>query len=170
VECTINGIGERAGNAALEEIVMALQVRKEFFKVSTGINPRELYPSSQLLTQVTSMPVQANKAIVGENAFAHEAGIHQDGMLKNKATYEIMTPDSVGVPASLIVLGKHSGRHALAARCRVLGLKLTPEEIEAAYGLMTALADKKKKIDDNDLREIVETCRQRSTLAAAKSS
>jgi 2-isopropylmalate synthase len=167
VECTINGIGERAGNAALEEIVMALKVREEFFKVSTGINPRELYPASQLLTEVTSMPVQANKAIVGDNAFAHEAGIHQDGMLKNKATYEIMTPESVGVPASLIVLGKHSGRHALASRCRVLGLKLTPEELECAYGLMTAMADKKKKIDDKDVAEIAASARQKVSLAAA---
>jgi len=167
VECTINGIGERAGNAALEEIVMALKVREEFFKVSTGINPRELYPASRLLTEVTAMPVQANKAIVGDNAFAHEAGIHQDGMLKNKATYEIMTPESVGVPASLIVLGKHSGRHALAARCRVAGLKLTPEELECAYGLMCAMADKKKKIDDKDLAEIAESAHQKISLAAA---
>ncbi len=109
VECTINGIGERAGNAALEEIVMALQVRKQFYGVHTGINPKELYASSRLLSEVTGMPVQANKAIVGDNAFAHEAGIHQDGMLKNAMTYEIMTPASVGVPEGKIVLGKHSG-------------------------------------------------------------
>jgi len=170
VECTINGIGERAGNAALEEIVMALSVRQDFFKVSTAINARELYPSSRLLTAVTSMPVQANKAIVGDNAFAHEAGIHQDGMLKNKATYEIMTPESVGVPASLIVLGKHSGRHALGARCRILGLNVTQEELDCAYGLMTALADKKKKIEDADVIEIVETARRKVSLTAAGSA
>src|SRR5204863_2619745 len=123
-----------------------------------------LYPASRLLTEVTSMPVQANKAIVGDNAFAHEAGIHQDGMLKNKATYEIMTPESVGVPASLIVLGKHSGRHALTARCRVLGLKLSTEELECAYGLMCAMADKKKKISDADLGQIAESARQKISL------
>src|SRR5262249_60141887 len=106
-------------------------------------------------------------AIVVDNAFAHEGGIHQDGMLKNKATYEIMTPESVGVPASLIVLGKHSGRHALAARCRVLGLTLSPEELECAYGLMTAMADKKKKIDDKDLAAIAESARHKVSLAAA---
>ena len=167
VECTINGIGERAGNAALEEIVMALKVREDFFNVATRINPVELYPASRLLTEVTSMPVQANKAIVGDNAFAHEAGIHQDGMLKNKATYEIMTPESVGVPASMIVLGKHSGRHALAARCRVIGLKLTNEELECAYGLMCAMADKKKKISDTDLTEIAESARQKVSLTTA---
>jgi 2-isopropylmalate synthase len=159
VECTINGIGERAGNAALEEIVMALQVRQQFFGVTTNINAKELYASSQMLCEVTSMPVQANKAIVGDNAFAHEAGIHQDGMLKNAITYEIMTPESVGVPKGKIVLGKHSGRHALIARCRSLGFQLSPEELEHAYSLLTAVADKKKTIEDIDLQQIIQTAR-----------
>jgi 2-isopropylmalate synthase len=162
VECTINGIGERAGNAALEEIVMALQVRKQFFGVYTGINAKELYTSSRLLSEVTGMPVQANKAIVGDNAFAHEAGIHQDGMLKNAITYEIMTPASVGVPEGKIVLGKHSGRHALVARCRAMGHPLSPEELEYAYMLMTTVADRKKKVDDGDLEEIISEARSRS--------
>jgi len=120
VECAINGIGERAGNAALEEIVMALDTRKRYYNVTTGVKTQELYRSSQLLCQLTGKQVQVNKAIVGENAFAHEAGIHQDGMLKNAVTYEIMSPDHVGVPRSMIVLGKHSGRHALEARYREL--------------------------------------------------
>jgi 2-isopropylmalate synthase len=167
VECTINGIGERAGNAALEEIVMALQVRKQFFGVHTSINAKELYASSKLLTEVTSMPVQANKAIVGDNAFAHEAGIHQDGMLKNAITYEIMTPGSVGVPEGKIVLGKHSGRHALVARCRSLGHPLTPEELEHAYLLLTDIADRKKTVDNKDLEEIIIIARSRVTTATA---
>jgi 2-isopropylmalate synthase len=168
VECTINGIGERAGNAALEEIVMALQVRQQFFGVTTNINCKELYASSQLLCEVTSMPVQANKAIVGDNAFAHEAGIHQDGMLKNAITYEIMTPESVGVPKGKIVLGKHSGRHALIARCRSLGFQLSTEELEHAYSLLTAIADKKKTIEDADLQTIIHTARNgRDTVATA---
>jgi len=166
VECTINGIGERAGNAALEEIVMALQVRKQFYGVHTGINVRELYDSSRLLTEVTGMPVQANKAIVGDNAFAHEAGIHQDGMLKNPMTYEIMTPSSVGVPEGKIVLGKHSGRHALVARCRAMGKPLSPDELEHAYMLMTTVADRKKKVDDNDLEEIITAARSRTATGA----
>jgi 2-isopropylmalate synthase len=120
-----------------------------------------------LLTEVTGMPVQANKAIVGDNAFAHEAGIHQDGMLKNAMTYEIMTPESVGAPSNKIVLGKHSGRHALISRFKTLGLTLSPEEIEAAYGMLTAVADHKKKIDDRDLEEIVQCVRQKISLTAA---
>ena len=167
VECTINGIGERAGNAALEEIVMALQVRKQFYGVSTGINTKELYASSRLLTEVTGMPVQANKAIVGDNAFAHEAGIHQDGMLKNAITYEIMTPRSVGVPEGKIVLGKHSGRHALVARCRALGHPLTPDELEHAYILLTTIADRKKTVDDKDLEEIIIAARSKASTAGA---
>jgi 2-isopropylmalate synthase len=167
VECTINGIGERAGNAALEEIVMALQVRKQYYGVTTGINTKELYAASRLLTEITSMPVQANKAIVGDNAFAHEAGIHQDGMLKNAITYEIMTPSSVGVPEGKIVLGKHSGRHALVARCRALGHPLSPEELDFAYVLLTTLADRKKKIDDKDLEEIITATRSKTSAGAA---
>ena len=166
VECTINGIGERAGNAALEEIVMALQVRKQFFGVYTGINAKELYTSSRLLSEVTGMPVQANKAIVGDNAFAHEAGIHQDGMLKNAITYEIMTPSSVGVPEGKIVLGKHSGRHALVARCRAMGHPLSPDELEYAYMLMTTVADRKKSVDDRDLEEIISAARTRTATGA----
>jgi 2-isopropylmalate synthase len=167
VECTINGIGERAGNAALEEIVMALQVRRQFYGVYTGINAKELFASSRLLSEVTGMPVQANKAIVGDNAFAHEAGIHQDGMLKNAITYEIMTPSSVGVPEGKIVLGKHSGRHALVARCRAMGKPLSPEELEYAYMLMTTVADRKKKVDDKDLEEIISAARTRPATGAA---
>ena len=170
VECTINGIGERAGNAALEEIAMALEVRQQYYGIRTSLNLKELYPSSVLLTECTTMPVQANKAIVGDNAFAHEAGIHQDGMLKNKATYEIMTPESVGVPANKIVLGKHSGRHAVAARARMLGLRMSNDELECAYVLMCELADKKKKIDDEDLKEIVKNARHKVALAAAGSA
>jgi len=167
VECTINGIGERAGNAALEEIVMALQVRKQFYGVHTGINTKELFTSSRLLSEVTGMPVQANKAIVGDNAFAHEAGIHQDGMLKNPLTYEILTPSSVGVPEGRIVLGKHSGRHALAARCRAMGKPLTADELEHAYTIMTTVADRKKKVDDQDLEDIITEARTRTSTSAA---
>jgi 2-isopropylmalate synthase len=167
VECTINGAGERAGNAALEEIVMALQVRKQFFGVTTGINSKELYAASNLLTELTGMKVQANKAIVGDNAFAHEAGIHQDGMLKNSITYEIMTPGSVGVPEGKIVLGKHSGRHALVARCRSLGFPLTPEQLDYAYVLMTTIADRKKTVDDKDLEEIISEARSKTSAGAA---
>jgi 2-isopropylmalate synthase len=165
VECTINGIGERAGNAALEEIVMALQVRRQFYGVTTGINAKELFASSRLLTEITTMAVQANKAIVGDNAFAHEAGIHQDGMLKNSITYEIMTPSSVGVPEGKIVLGKHSGRHALVARCRALGSPLSPEQLEHAYILMTTIADRKKTVDDKDLEEIIIAARSKAPAA-----
>ena len=159
VECTINGIGERAGNAALEEVVMALQVRKQFFHSRTRVNTQHLFATSRLLADITSIPVQPNKAIVGANAFAHEAGIHQDGVLKNALTYEIMTPESVGVPGSQIVLGKHSGRHALMARLRALGFDLGPTEIEYAYDLFSTIADQKKKIDDNDLVEIAQQAR-----------
>ncbi|HET7840036.1 MAG TPA: 2-isopropylmalate synthase [Terriglobia bacterium] len=151
VECTINGIGERAGNAALEEIVMAIQVRKDVLPVFTEIHTEELYAASQLLTRRTGVAVQRNKAIVGKNAFAHEAGIHQDGVLKNTITYEIITPQSVGAPTNHIVLGKHSGRHALAKRYEELGYPLTKPELERAYELFTRLADRKKVIYDEDL-------------------
>ncbi len=157
VECAINGIGERAGNAALEEIVMALDTRKRYYNVTTGVKTQELYRSSQLLCQLTGKPVQVNKAIVGENAFAHEAGIHQDGMLKNAVTYEIMSPDHVGVPRSMIVLGKHSGRHALEARYRELGYTLTREELEKAYVKFLEVADRKKRVEDQDLISIHES-------------
>jgi 2-isopropylmalate synthase len=155
VECTINGIGERAGNAALEEVVMAAYVRCDALSVFTEIHTEELFTSSQLLTRLTGVAVQRNKAIVGRNAFAHEAGIHQDGVLKNAITYEIMTPQTVGMPSSQIVLGKHSGRHALANRFEELGYQLTKPEIERAYELFCRLADRKKNIYDEDLIAIV---------------
>ena len=156
VECAINGIGERAGNAALEEIVMALDTRKRYYNVTTGVKTEELYRSSQMLCELTGKNVQVNKAIVGANAFAHEAGIHQDGMLKNAVTYEIMSPDRVGVPRSMIVLGKHSGRHALEARYRELGFTLTREQLEKAYVKFLELADRKKRVEDQDLISIHE--------------
>ena len=157
VECAINGIGERAGNAALEEIVMALDTRKRYYNVTTGARTEELYRASQLLCELTGKQVQVNKAIVGANAFAHEAGIHQDGMLKNSVTYEIMSPERVGVPRSQIVLGKHSGRHALEARYRELGYTLTREQLEKAYVKFLALADHKKRVEDQDLISIHES-------------
>jgi 2-isopropylmalate synthase len=156
VECAINGIGERAGNAALEEIVMALDTRKRYYNVTTGVKTEELFRASQLLCELTGKPVQVNKAIVGANAFAHEAGIHQDGMLKNAVTYEIMSPERVGVPRSMIVLGKHSGRHALEARYRELGYTLTREQLEKAYVKFLEVADRKKRVDDQDLISIHE--------------
>lgn len=156
IECTINGIGERAGNCSLEEIVMALYVRKQFFNIETGINTREIYRSSRLLTAITGVDVQPNKAIVGKNAFAHEAGIHQDGVLKERTTYEIMTPESVGYPSNKLVLGKHSGRHAFVARLKEMGFELTNEEIEIAFSKFKELADKKKEVYDEDIAAIVE--------------
>jgi 2-isopropylmalate synthase len=155
VECTVNGIGERAGNASLEEIVMALRVRREKLGFVTNVNTEEIYRSSHILSNLTGLIVQANKAIVGKNAFAHEAGIHQDGVLKQALTYEIMTPQSVGIPTNHIVLGKHSGRHALSNRYEALGYTLTKEELDRAYMLFTKLADKKKSIYDEDLLVIV---------------
>ena len=151
VECTINGIGERAGNAALEEIIMALRVRADRFKFENDINSELLYPTSQMLTEMVSFGVQPNKAIVGRNAFAHEAGIHQHGVLSNPLCYEIMTPESVGVPSNDIVLGKHSGRHALKQRFVELGFELSTEEIDETYKNFSRLADRKKKIYDQDL-------------------
>jgi 2-isopropylmalate synthase len=155
VECTINGIGERAGNAALEEIVMAIQVRGDALPVFTGIHTEELYPSSQLLARLTGMVVQRNKAVVGRNAFAHEAGIHQDGVLKNAITYEIMQPRTVGMLSNEIVLGKHSGRHALAKRYEELGRQLSKPELDRAYHAFTQLADRKKHVYDEDLIGII---------------
>ncbi len=151
VECTINGIGERAGNASLEEIVMALHVRADRLPFETGVKTNELYPTSQLLSSIVGFDVQPNKAIVGRNAFAHEAGIHQHGVINNPLCYEIMTPESVGVPANSLVLGKHSGRHALSLRYLELGYAVTPAELEAAYLRFTNLADRKKRIYDQDL-------------------
>jgi 2-isopropylmalate synthase len=151
VECTINGIGERAGNASLEEIVMALHVRADRLPFQTGIVTTELYPASQLLSSIVGFDVQPNKAIVGRNAFAHEAGIHQHGVINNPLCYEIMTPESVGVPANSLVLGKHSGRHALSLRFQELGFNVSSTDLETAYKRFTDLADKKKRIYDQDL-------------------
>ena len=157
VECTINGIGERAGNASLEEIVMALHVRADRLPYATGIKTTELYPTSQLLSSIVGIDVQPNKAIVGRNAFAHEAGIHQHGVINNPLCYEIMTPESVGVPQNSLVLGKHSGRHALSLRYTELGYDITPAELESAYARFTNLADKKKRIYDQDLISLLNT-------------
>jgi len=155
VECTINGIGERAGNASLEEVVMAIRTRKDLFDEETGIRTEEIYKTSRLLSSITGVPVQPNKAIVGANAFAHEAGIHQDGVLKEKLTYEIMTPESVGLVARL-VLGKHSGRHAIRKRLSELGYELSDEDLNKAFIRFKALADKKKEVFDDDLVALVE--------------
>ena len=151
VECTVNGIGERAGNASLEEVVMALRVRREHFPFETGIVTQELFRTSQILSNITGVQVQPNKAIVGKNAFAHESGIHQHGMLANPMTYEIMTPESVGVKTSSLVLGKHSGRHALKQRYEELGYPLEKDTLEGVYKLFTDLADHKREIFDEDL-------------------
>ncbi len=157
VECTINGIGERAGNAALEEIVMALRVRADRLPFTTGIRTPEIYRTSQLLSEIIGFNVQPNKAIVGRNAFAHEAGIHQHGVLNNPLCYEIMTPASVGVPTSQLVLGKHSGRHALSKRYAELGYFLSSSDLDVVYRRFTRLADHKKKIYDQDLLSLVST-------------
>ncbi len=151
VECTINGIGERAGNAALEEVVMAINTRRDMYPFETRIVTEQLYPCSQLLTSLITFGPQPNKAIVGENAFAHEAGIHQDGYLKERTTYEIVEPKSVGVPESKLVLGKHSGRHALAQRCSDLGVPLTREQLDVMYTRFTALADRKKGLRNDEI-------------------
>jgi 2-isopropylmalate synthase len=159
VECTINGIGERAGNASLEEIVMATRVRPDRLPYATCINTQALYGTSQMLTTLTGQAVQANKAIVGRNAFAHEAGIHQDGMLKDRRTYEIMRPEDVGVPASTLVLGKHSGRHAVQRRCEELGITLGRLELDRVYMRMIALADRQKVVADGELMGIASEVR-----------
>ena len=159
VECTINGIGERAGNASLEEIVMASRVRADRLPFEMGINSQAIYASSQMLTALTGEPVQANKAIVGRNAFAHEAGIHQDGMLKDRRTYEIMRPEDVGVPATTLVLGKHSGRHALQHRAQELGASLTRLEVDRLYRRVIALADAQKTVSDAELLQMIAALR-----------
>jgi 2-isopropylmalate synthase len=155
VECTINGIGERAGNASLEEIVMAMRVRPDRYPYETGVVGDQLYPASQLLGEVTGVSVQPNKAIIGRNAFAHEAGIHQDGMLKNPLTYEIMTPKSVGVPDSKLVLGKHSGRHALGLRCEQLGYQFDRRQLDEVYRRFVVLADQIKHVADHHLLDLI---------------
>ena len=155
VECTINGIGERAGNASLEEIVMAIRTRQDVLKVQTGVRTERLYPTSRLVSQVTGLHVQRNKAIVGQNAFAHEAGIHQHGMLTHRETYEIMKPQEVGFTRSELVLGKHSGRHALKERLVSLGYALTDEQVDKVFADFKVLADKKKDIYDADIEALV---------------
>jgi 2-isopropylmalate synthase len=159
VECTVNGIGERAGNASLEEIVMAFKVRHERLPFTTSINALELYPSSDLLTRLTGQGVQANKAIVGRNAFAHEAGIHQDGMMKDRRTYEIMRAEDVGAPWNPLVLGKHSGRHAVQRRCSELGLTVEGGELIEVYRALMTIADDRKVISDNDVVAVVSSVR-----------
>lgn len=155
VECTVNGIGERAGNASMEEIVMALKTRPKFFDADTRIVTQEIYKTSRLISKTTGMVVQPNKAIVGANAFAHEAGIHQDGFLKERSTYEIMRPEDVGIPQSKLVLGKHSGRHAFKARLQELGYDLSEEELNRVFAKFKHLADQKKYIFDEDIETLV---------------
>ncbi len=156
VECTINGLGERAGNAALEEIVMALKTRQDYYQVHTDIHTQKLYPLSRLVSNITGMAVQRNKAIVGQNAFAHEAGIHQHGMLQNRATYEIMRPEDVGFIGTNLVLGKHSGRHAFRDRVVSLGYQLDEDSLQRVFDDFIALADKKKEIYDADIVALIE--------------
>lgn len=156
VECTINGIGERAGNAALEEIVMGLYTRKNLFDKEISIKTEEIYRTSKMVSSLTGMTVQPNKAVVGKNAFAHESGIHQDGVLKNPSTYEIMKPELIGINTKNIVLGKHSGRHAFRERLEELGFTLSPEELEQAFARFKQLADRKREMTDQDLEAIVE--------------
>lgn len=155
IECTINGIGERAGNASMEECVMALNTRKNYFDVDCNIETTQIYRASRMIQTITGVPVAPTKPIVGANAFAHESGIHQHGVLNNKETYEIMTPESVGIPKNAIVLGKHSGRHAFEDRLRELGYTLDKEKLDKAFEKFKALADKKKTIKDRDLEAII---------------
>jgi 2-isopropylmalate synthase len=155
IECAVNGIGERAGNASLEEIIMALYTRKHFYQMETNVNYQEIYRTSRLVSSMTGMLIQPNKAIVGNNAFAHEAGIHQDGVLKNRSTYEIMSPELVGVYKSNLVLGKHSGRHAFKERLQELGYTLDDEALDKAFAGFKEIADKKKDINDDDLEALV---------------
>ena len=171
IECTINGIGERAGNASLEEVVVALAVRKDSFGVTTGIRLEELFPTSRMLTEITGAQVAPNKAIVGANAFAHEAGIHQDGIIKNPLTYEIISPQTVGVPARSLVLGKHSGRNALRLSLRDLGYEASEAELAEIYSRVTALADESKQVRARDVVAIAhQVIRRRPAAMAAESS
>jgi 2-isopropylmalate synthase len=171
VECTINGIGERAGNASLEELVMALRVRQDRLPYDTAVHAPALFDASQLLSSLTTEPVQANKAIVGRNAFAHEAGIHQDGVLKDARTYEIMKPEDVGQSAaSRLVLGRHSGRHAVQRRCEALGLTLTSADLDLVYRAVIALGEHRKVIGDGDLRRIVERVQSPQASASLSSA
>ena len=155
VECTINGIGERAGNASLEEIVMICRTRKDILHLDTKIVSEQIYPTSRLISSITGIMVQPNKAIVGDNAFAHESGIHQDGLLKEKSTYEIMRPESIGLAQSTLVMGKHSGRHAFKTRLKELGYELSDENLNKAFERFKTLADQKKEVFDEDIEAIV---------------
>jgi 2-isopropylmalate synthase len=162
VECTVNGLGERAGNAALEEVVMAIHTRPDFFgkagpnALTTNINTKEIYRTSQLVSRLTGFVIQPNKAVVGANAFAHESGVHVDGVLKERSTYEIMTPESIGLVGSRMVLGRHTGRHGFTDRCKKLGYKLSKEELERAYQRFLQVADKKKEVFDEDVVVIID--------------
>jgi 2-isopropylmalate synthase len=167
IECTINGIGERAGNAALEEIVMAINTRRDRLPFETRIVTEQLFPASQMLTSIITFGPQPNKAIVGENAFAHEAGIHQDGYLKERTTYEIVEPRTVGVPEARLVLGKHSGRHALAKRCEDLGIPLTREQLDTMYQRFTTLADRKKGLRNEEIAALAREVAEETRAAAA---
>jgi len=155
VECTINGIGERAGNASLEEIVMICRTRKDILHLDTKIVSEQIYPTSRLISSITGIMVQPNKAIVGDNAFAHESGIHQDGLLKEKTTYEIMRPESIGLAQSTLIMGKHSGRHAFKARLKELGYEMSEENLNKAFERFKTLADQKKEVFDEDIEAIV---------------
>ncbi|MEJ7605974.1 MAG: 2-isopropylmalate synthase [Bryobacteraceae bacterium] len=168
IECTVNGIGERAGNCSLEEVVMAMKTRNDRLPFHTGIVTEHLFPASQMLTGIITFGPQPNKAIVGKNAFAHEAGIHQDGYLKERTTYEIVDPKSVGVPESKLVLGKHSGRHALRDRCKELGFDLSKQELDAVYDRFTAMADRKKGLMDDEIAGIVREQTGRLAHSAAE--
>jgi 2-isopropylmalate synthase len=165
VECTINGIGERAGNAALEEIVMALRVRADRLPYTTNVDSKQIYASSEMLTTLTGQGVQVNKAVVGRNAFAHEAGIHQDGMLKDRRTYEIMRAEDVGAPWNPLVLGKHSGRHAVQRRCADLGYHIEGTELVEVYRALMAIADDKKILTDQDVCTVVASMRSDTPVA-----
>jgi 2-isopropylmalate synthase len=171
IECTINGIGERAGNASLEEVVVALAVRKDSFGVTTGVHLEQLFPTSRMLTEITGAQVAPNKAVVGANAFAHEAGIHQDGIIKNPLTYEIISPQAVGVPARSLVLGKHSGRNALRLSLRDLGYEPSDADLAECYRRVTALADQSKQVRQRDLVAIAhEVMRRGATPVATEAS
>ena len=155
VECTVLGIGERAGNAALEDLIMAINTRKELYNVETGIDTRQIYPSCRRLSQIIGMPIPPNKAIVGANAFAHESGVHQDGVLKNRLTYEIMTPESIGRTSNDIVIGKHSGSHAVKNKAEELGYSLNEEQVQVLFKAVKDLADKKEQIYDEDVEALI---------------
>ena len=171
IECTINGIGERAGNASLEEVVVALAVRKDSFDVTTGIRMDQLFPTSRMLTEITGAQVAPNKAVVGANAFAHEAGIHPDGIIKNPLTYEIISPETVGVPSRSLVVGKHSGRNALRMTLRDLGYEASDAELAEVYMRVTALADQSKQVRSRDIVAIAhEVIRRKAAAMAAEST